>query len=66
MVLDLPPFPGYIFLRIQRLERVRVLEVLGVLAIAGAAAREMPLLPEAEVKALRAGFSLRSRRSTRS
>ncbi|MGD0941281.1 MAG: transcription termination/antitermination NusG family protein, partial [Terracidiphilus sp.] len=41
VVLDLPLFPGYIFVRINRTERVRVLEVPGVLAIVGGTAGEM-------------------------
>jgi transcription antitermination factor NusG len=32
VTLDLPLFPGYIFVCIQRAQRVRVLEVPGVLA----------------------------------
>ena len=59
VVLDLPLFPGYIFVRIARSERVRVLEVPGVLAIVGGAAGEMARLPEAEVEALRSGLHLR-------
>ena len=59
VVLDLPLFPGYIFVRIKRSERVRVLEVPGVLAIVEGAAGEMAPLPEAEVEALRSGLHLR-------
>jgi transcription antitermination factor NusG len=59
VVLDLPLFPGYIFVRINRTERVRVLEVPGVLAIVGGTAGEMAPLPEAEVEALRSGLHLR-------
>jgi transcription antitermination factor NusG len=59
VVLDLPLFPGYIFVRIERPERVRVLEVPGVLAIVSGAAGEMARLPEAEVEALRSGLHLR-------
>jgi len=59
VVLDLPLFPGYIFVRISRTERVRVLEVPGVLAIVGGTAGEMAPLPEAEVEALRTGLHLR-------
>jgi transcription antitermination factor NusG len=59
VVLDLPLFPGYIFVRIKRTERVRVLEVPGVLAIVGGTAGEMAPLPEAEVEALRSGLHLR-------
>lgn len=59
VVLDLPLFPGYIFVRIHRSERVRVLEVPGVLAIVGGTAGEMAPLPEAEVEVLRSGLHLR-------
>jgi transcription antitermination factor NusG len=59
VVLDLPLFPGYIFVRIKRAERVRVLEVPGVLAVVGGPAGEMAPLPEAEIDALRSGLHLR-------
>ncbi|MGD0546772.1 MAG: UpxY family transcription antiterminator [Terracidiphilus sp.] len=59
VVLELPLFPGYIFVRIRRTERVRVLEVPGVLAIVGGTAGEMAPLPDAEVDALRTGLHLR-------
>jgi transcription antitermination factor NusG len=60
VVLDLPLFPGYIFVRIKRSERVRVLQVPGVLAIVGGTAGEMAPLPEADVEALRSGLHLRN------
>jgi transcription antitermination factor NusG len=59
VVLDLPLFPGYIFVRIKRAERVRVLQVPGVLAVVGGPAGEMAPLPEAEIDALRSGLHLR-------
>ncbi len=59
VVLDLPLFPGYIFVRIKRTERIRVLEVPGVLTIVGGTAGEMAPLPEAEIEALRSGLHLR-------
>jgi transcription antitermination factor NusG len=59
VVLDLPLFPSYIFVRIKRTERVRVLEVPGVLAIVGGTAGEMAPLPDVEVEALRTGLNLR-------
>lgn len=58
-VVDLPLFPGYIFVRIHRTQRVRVLEVPGVLAIVSGTAGEMAPLPEKEVEALRSGLQLR-------
>lgn len=59
VVLELPLFPGYIFVRIRRSERVKVLEVPGVLAIVGGTAGEMAHLPIAEIEALRSGLHLR-------
>ncbi len=59
VTLDLPLFPGYIFVRIDRSERVRVLEVPGVLTVVGGTGREPAPLPEAEIEALRAGLHLR-------
>lgn len=59
VVLDLPLFPGYIFVRINRTERVRVLEVPGVLTIVCGTAGEMAPLPAAEVEALLSGLHLR-------
>jgi transcription antitermination factor NusG len=59
VTLDLPLFPGYIFVRIDRSERVRVLEVPGVLTIVGGPGRQPAPLPEAEIEALRAGLHLR-------
>lgn len=59
VTLDLPLFPGYIFVRIKRPERLSILEVPGVLAIVGSVAGEMAPLPEAEVDALRFGLHLR-------
>ncbi len=55
--LELPLFPSYIFVRIGRYERVRVLEVPGVLSIVGG--REPAPLPEFEIDSLRAGLHLR-------
>jgi transcription antitermination factor NusG len=59
VVLDLPLFPGYIFVHIHRAERVRVLEISGVLFIVSGTGGEMASLPEAEVEALRLGLNLR-------
>jgi transcription antitermination factor NusG len=60
VTLDLPLFPGYIFVRIQRAQRVRVLEVPGVLAIVGGTGGEPASLPASEIAALRAGLSERN------
>ena len=59
VTLDLPLFPGYIFVRIKRTERVRVLEVPGVLAVVGGTGRAPASLPEADIDALRSGLHLR-------
>lgn len=52
--IELPLFPNYIFVRIARRDRVRVLEVPGVLSIAGAGREPIPL-PDEEIEALRRG-----------
>lgn len=59
VTLDLPLFPGYLFVRIDRRERVRVLEVPGVLSFVGGTGRQPVSLPEAEIGSLRAGLSVR-------
>jgi transcription antitermination factor NusG len=59
VTLDLPLFPGYIFVRIDRSERVRVLEVPGVLTFVGGTGGKPAALPDAEIDALRSGLSLR-------
>jgi transcription antitermination factor NusG len=59
VTLDLPLFPGYIFVRIMRTQRVRVLEVPGVLAVVGGTGRSPASLPEADIDALRSGLHLR-------
>jgi transcription antitermination factor NusG len=60
VTLDLPLFTGYIFVRIKRIERVRVLEVPGVLAMVGGAAGIMAPLPDDAIDALRSGLHLRN------
>jgi transcription antitermination factor NusG len=52
VTLELPLFPNYIFVRISRRERIRVLEVPGVLSLAGCG-REPTPLPDAEIEGLR-------------
>lgn len=59
VTLDLPLFPGYLFVRIDRTERVRVLEVPGVLTVVGGTGGEPAPLAGAEIDALRSGLSLR-------
>jgi transcription antitermination factor NusG len=60
VTLDLPLFPGYIFVCIERAQRVRVLEVPGVLAIIGGTGGVPASLPASEIAALRAGLSQRN------
>jgi len=50
--LELPLFPNYLFVRIDRYERVRVLEVPGVLSLVGFRRTPAPL-PDFEIDALR-------------
>jgi transcription antitermination factor NusG len=57
--LELPLFPGYIFVRIGRHQRVRVLDVPSVLWIVGAGREPLPL-PDFEIESLRAGLHLRN------
>jgi len=59
VVLDLPLFPGYLFVRIERRERVRVLEAPGVLSFVGGTGGKPSVLPDAEIDALRSGLPLR-------
>ena len=59
VTLDLPLFPGYIFVRIGRLERVRTLEVPGVFSIVSSG-REPAPLPDFEIDSLRSELHLRS------
>jgi transcription antitermination factor NusG len=50
--IEQPLFPGYLFVKIQRTERVRVLELPGVHSIVGTGKEPIPL-PSAEIEALR-------------
>jgi transcription antitermination factor NusG len=59
VTLDLPLFPGYIFVRIDRRQRVRVLEVPGVVAVVVGTGGEPAALPETDIEALRTGLTLR-------
>ena len=60
VTLDLPLFPSYIFVRIQRMQRVGVLEVPGVVAFVDGTGGEPASLPNAEIDALRSGITLRN------
>ena len=59
VTLDLPLFPGYIFVHIARSERGCVLNVPGALAVVGGTSREPAPLPDAEIEALRCGLRQR-------
>jgi transcription antitermination factor NusG len=59
VTLDLPLFPGYLFIHIRRDERSDVLAVPGALAVVGGTGGEPAPLPEATIEALR--NSLRER-----
>jgi transcription antitermination factor NusG len=58
--LELPLFPGYLFVRIQRNERGAVLAIPGALAVVGGTGGEPAPLPDATIDALRTGLKLRS------
>ncbi len=56
MILDLPLFSGYIFVRIHRKDRVKVLDVPGVLFLLGATNSQPTPLPDFEIETLRSGL----------
>ena len=56
VTLDLPLFPGYVFVRMALRERLRVLQVPGVARLVGFNGTPTAL-PEEEIEALRAGFA---------
>ena len=60
VTLDLPLFPGYLFVHIGQSERVRVLQVPGVLSFVGGVGGQPASMPEAEISALRSGLPLRN------
>lgn len=55
--IDSPLFPGYVFVKIERREKVRVLELPGAHSIVGTG-REPAPLPSEEIEALRQGIHL--------
>jgi transcriptional antiterminator NusG len=59
VTLELPLFPGYLFIHIRRNDRVRVLEVPGALAVVSGTGGEPSALPDATIEALREGLELR-------
>ncbi len=62
VTLDLPLFPGYLFIHIQRSERSRVLGVPGALTVVGGTGGEPAWLPDATIDALRSGLTERPAR----
>ena len=58
VTLDLPLFPGYLFIHIRRNERVNVLSVPGALAVVGGTGGEPAALPDATIETLRTGLQL--------
>jgi transcription antitermination factor NusG len=56
VTVEFPLFPGYIFVRINRSERVSVLSVPGALAVVGGTGGNPAPLPDAAIEALRAGL----------
>ncbi len=57
-LVQMPLFPGYLFVRIIPDQRVRVLEVPGVLNIVSSHGKLIPL-PEGEIEALRVALEVR-------
>lgn len=57
VVVDLPLFPGYLFVRIGRRDRARVLSVPGALAVVGGTGGEPAAVPEAAIHSLRMGLA---------
>ena len=55
VTVELPLFPGYIFVRIDLSERVSVLSVPGAVAVVGGTGGAPAPLPDAAIEALRVG-----------
>jgi transcription antitermination factor NusG len=62
VTLELPLFPGYLFVRIRRAERGNVLAVPGAVAVVGGTGGEPAPLPDTTIEALRVGLQLRHAR----
>jgi transcription antitermination factor NusG len=56
VTLELPLFSGYVFVRIQRNERGRVLEVPGAVAVVTGTGGDLAAVPDATIEALRTGL----------
>jgi transcription antitermination factor NusG len=59
VTLDLPLFPGYLFVRISRSDRSRVLGVPGALSVVGGTGGEPGWLPDETIECLRQGVAER-------
>jgi transcription antitermination factor NusG len=59
VTLELPLFPCYLFVHIQRSARVQVLNIPGALAVVGGTGGEPAPLPDAAIDALRSGLQQR-------
>ena len=64
MTLDLPLFPGYVFVRLALCDRLRVLQIPSVVRLVGINGHPAPL-PDDEIEALRNGLAHRRRRISR-
>lgn len=62
VTLDLPLFPGYVFVHMRRSERGRVLGVPGALSVVGGTGGEPAWLPDTTIDALRAALAERMAR----
>jgi transcription antitermination factor NusG len=56
VTLDLPLFPGYLFVNVSSSERVRALEVPGVVTMVGGVGGRPASISEEEIESLRAGL----------
>jgi transcription antitermination factor NusG len=56
MLIEKPLFPGYVFVKIDGREKIRVLELSGVHSIVGVGPQPIPL-PYEEIEALRRGLA---------
>jgi transcription antitermination factor NusG len=54
--LQLPLFPGYIFVQLAQTERIRVLEILSVVRLVGTSTGPLAI-PDSEIETLRKGLS---------
>ena len=59
VTLELPLFPGYVFIHISRSQRGHVLGVPGAVAVVGGTGGEPAPLPDATIETLRTGLKLR-------